>query len=1369
MAAINPATATTSTIQDLLQKLNDSDPDFRFMSLNDLLLVLTNGRPEILLNDYNTAAKTIDHLVHALDDQNGEVQNLAIKCLGPLVHRLPLVIVATLMEKLTALRLKNSVDNTVPAMALKAVVVALPAPVPGEAPTRENVDAYSTINRVLVPRFIGLQTSAKTTTSSRSSSHHQRQVAAAHTSGNAASESILDIKANPTAESVDVLIEVVRCFGPMLQPFEVEALQEAVFSVLHSTKGSSTVKKRAVAAASILAVYLSEEALTNVITLTVQALNKNNQATQRLYISILGSMARSIPLRFGRHIGEVVPFIFNALNEEELQKQLEAISNGNDPSDFNDVREAALVALDAFLSSCPNQMRPYTDEAIQACLRYIKYDPNYVDDDDEMDDAGDEDDGFGVDDDDEDFDADAGFDDDDDVSWKVRRCAAKAIHTLILTRSSGDLLDNGVLYRDASPLLIKRFDEREETVRLEVIAAMSLLVRKTGEGVIPEFSLDSHDLQTGSGTQLPLSRKRRRQSSAAGTAASQVAAGDALSPAFERRLSIPATGPRADLAGQTRAIVMACSKLLKGKQIPSKQAAVKLLNEIVAVQRGGLSDYLEHVFDPVLETVKSSSSSVASSSLSLGGGNASATPTTLRIAAIRLVGHIASTHSSKVLQPYLPSVVDAVLSAISDRFYKLSAEAIAASEDVIKSITPPRVRPTSVAAKFKPEVYKLYEVLTDRATASGIDAEVRQKAIQALGTLLSRSGVEGDLLLALDKRNAALESLLELLGNETSRLSAVRAIDAVAVSATDTVPFDGQWTRSVAVHLSAQLGKSNHALRGSCVQALRRLVQSPAAAGEFDDKTVSVLVTALCPVISRNDQRLLDPSLRVLKVLVEVSPALAVSSDVIQSICTLLQTSGPAAVLGPLLELVTAVGHSGQGQPLMNGLLQDVGVAGDPAIVGKLVGNLLVASDGSAGVTIDSFVNETQTFKADQTRVSLALSVLGEAGLRLGNDSPIKPEMFLEQFTSDYDKVSIAAAVALGRAGAGNVPHYLPVILQGLTAENGTQYLLLQSIKEVLQQVTTDHTDISEYTAEIWEKLLQVAEVENNKAVCAECMGRLAIAAPETYIGKLRGLLDNQAPALRAISVQAIRYALPDTGETFDAILREHLVAMLNKALSDKDMETRRLAMTALNSAANNKPELILGHLAELLPHIMEESKPKPELMREVMMGPFKHLVDDGLEVRKGAYETLYALMESAFSRISTLSLFDRVIAGLSDEHDIRAMCTLMVSRLAYIAPEETTRHLNSIAEKFRATLSSKLKDNAVKQEHEKQEDANKSVLRATLLLADRLKAALNDGSTAIDVGAHQTWLQYWEWANRSFDAQLRVLRTENRDRGGTY
>jgi hypothetical protein len=35
----------------------------------------------------------------------------------------------------------------------------------------------------------------------------------------------------------------------------------------------------------------------------------------------------------------------------------------------------------------------------------------------------------------------------------------------------------------------------------------------------------------------------------------------------------------------------------------------------------------------------------------------------------------------------------------------------------------------------------------------------------------------------------------------------------------------------------------------------------------------------------------------------------------------------------------------------------------------------------------------------------------------------------------------------------------------------------------------------------------------------------------------------------------------------------------------------------------------------------------RPELIRTVQMGPWQHKVDDGLEARKTAYETLYTLV----------------------------------------------------------------------------------------------------------------------------------------------
>ena len=79
MAGSIPANPTAHTVAALLPKLSDADPDFRFMSLNDLFTVLSNGHHGFLMQDYGTAAKAVDGILKTLDDQNGEVQNLAIK------------------------------------------------------------------------------------------------------------------------------------------------------------------------------------------------------------------------------------------------------------------------------------------------------------------------------------------------------------------------------------------------------------------------------------------------------------------------------------------------------------------------------------------------------------------------------------------------------------------------------------------------------------------------------------------------------------------------------------------------------------------------------------------------------------------------------------------------------------------------------------------------------------------------------------------------------------------------------------------------------------------------------------------------------------------------------------------------------------------------------------------------------------------------------------------------------------------------------------------------------------------------------------------------------------------------------------------
>ncbi|KAI8630318.1 TATA-binding protein interacting [Xylariaceae sp. FL1651] len=1070
------------TIGSLLTKLSDADPDFRFMSLNDLQQILTKPKADFLAHDYNTSSRMVDAVIKTLDDQNGEVQNLAVRCIGPLVTKIPISVITPMLEKLTMVEIKNSVDNSLPSLALRNAISSLQKPIPGVSPSREVIDTYNIISRVLIPRILGYSPPGGAPRSD--------------------SRGLLD-KAEPSPEAVDVLIEVVRCFGPLLQPLEVEKLQDVVVQVLERPTTPSPVKKRAVVALAVLAPCLTDDVLNAFIAKIQQVMKqpKISPVMLRLYITVLGSLARAIPHQFGTHLPEIVPSVFSTLSQEKLQKYVDAVNEGDDyDPEFNEVREVALVALESFIASCGAQMRPYTDEIISACLRYLKFDPNYAhDEDEEMDEdeeAGDDDD---LDEDDE-YEDDNDFDDDDDASWKVRRCAAKALYTLISTRST-DLLDNGTLYRDVALPLIRRFEEREESVRLEVISTMTLLIRKTGEGVIHSVTMDDELLQS-----LPGSRKRRRQSSGGFVLANKapyMGTPGLTSPTQE---SLPQTGPRADLSRLTPQLVKLSTNLLRGKQIATKQAVVTLLDDLIAVQNGGLSEYFDQVMQPVIDVTRGVAGNAGSTSTALSGGAASATATTLRMAVLRFTSDIAKTHSSSLFQPYLAKIVAGVVSAVNDKFYKISSEAIRTAEELVKAITPPRAKLTT--QKYKPELQKLYDTIVDRASANDADTEVRQRAIQALGTLIARTSTpDGLSLLPAEKRQAGLELLLDRLRNETTRLHAVRAIDSVAVFSSIPGSLEADWIQPVTLELCGQLRKANRALRGSSVQALQHMIMCPATKGHLTTDTISGIVAAIQPVVAANDSHLLGPALLIMAQLQLENPKVTASRDFVDALCELLKKSISGIALESLVALVTNIGQTGMGQPLMRGVLL-VGVAGDPAVVGKVAGALFVASGGNAGVTIESFIEElkmaSKMSPPDTSRQSLALAILGEIGLRLGPKSPLKPDIFLQQFRDEPDKVSVSAAVALGRAGAGNVPGYLPIILDATRKRGSHQYLLLQSIREVLHQVVTSATDIGAYERDIWDILFTSSLVEDNKAICAECIGRLAILKPKTYIPKLQ-------------------------------------------------------------------------------------------------------------------------------------------------------------------------------------------------------------------------------------------------------------------------
>ena len=134
--------------------------------------------------------------------------------------------------------------------------------------------------------------------------------------------------------------------------------------------------------------------------------------------------------------------------------------------------------------------------------------------------------------------------------------------------------------------------------------------------------------------------------------------------------------------------------------------------------------------------------------------------------------------------------------------------------------------------------------------------------------------------------------------------------------------------------------------------------------------------------------------------------------------------------------------------------------------------------------------------------------------------------------------------------------------------------------------------------------------------------------------------------------------------------------------------------------------------------------------------------------------------MVSVYSRINPLDLFDRVVSGIDDEHEIKILCNLMLTKLITLDPDETSRRLDAIAERFRAILSFKPKESSVKQDLEKAAEANKGVLKVSILLNDAFPIATG-ATMSVTVVQGQAWKGYWEWVEKEFKQQLVTMEKE--------
>ncbi|XP_012944580.1 cullin-associated NEDD8-dissociated protein 1 [Aplysia californica] len=1178
-------------IANLLEKMMSSDKDFRFMATNDLMAELQ--KDSIKLDD-DSERKVVKMLLKLLEDKNGEVQNLAVKCLGPLVSKVKEFQVETIVDTLCSNMLSDKEQlRDISSIGLKTVITELP-------PSSTTLAA---------------SICKKITTRLTNAISKQEDVSV-------------------QLEALDILGDLLSRFGGLLISFHI-TIKQALLPQLASPR--LAVRKRAIIAIGHLVMSCSTALFNELIEFLLTELTKNTStSTTRTYIQCVGAISRQAGSRFGEYLDKMVPLIVKFCK-----------------TDDDELTEFCLQAFESFVRRCPKEVSNFIPDIISICLKYVCHDPNYNYDDDE-----DEDMDTDLQDEDDDDESEDEYSDDDDMSWKVRRSAAKCLEAVVSTRH--DMLPE--FYKTVSPALIARFKEREENVKTDIFHAYIALLKQTRPVI--------------------------------------VVGGDNME---------EEEGPLNMLQAQIPDIVRAVHRQLREKSIKTRQGCFSLLTELVLVLPGALDQHLSSLMPGI--------------QYSLGDKNSSSN---MKIDTLSFLSTLLAHHSSAVFHPHIKVLVPPVVNAVSDPFYKITSEALLVTQQLVRVIRP---LDSQSSFDYKPYVKSLYACTVKRLKAADIDQEVKERAIACMGQIVANLG--DSLQMELKE---CLPIFLERLKNEITRLTTVKALTLVAQS---PLKIDIRFILEEGFPILASfLRKNQRALKLSTLQCLDVVVENYGNA--VNSSMIADVMKEMPPLINENDLHISQLTLNLLTTISRghKSSIANTQAEILPQILELVQSPLlQGGALNAVLEFFRALITLGLPKLGFRDLLQMLNMpVYDPRnstgpihrqayhSIARCVAALTEMSPLEASKVVSQFVSDIKNPKSTEHIVLFALLALGEIGknIDLSSHGDIQ-NVILECFSSTNEEVKSAASYALGNVSVGNLPKFLPFVLQEIESQPKRQYLLLHSLKEIINCESSSPGGLEilkSYVKTIWQMLFHNCECpeEGTRNVVSECMGKLTLVDPQNLINSLRKHLNDPSPLARSTVVTAIKFTISDQPQPIDPLLKMCIGDFL-RTLQDTDLTVRRVALVTFNSAAHNKPSLIRDLLETVLPHLYNETKVRKELIREVEMGPFKHTLDDGLDIRKAAFECMYTLLDSCLDRLDIFEFLNHVEDGLKDHYDIKMLTYLMLVRLSHLCPSAVLQRLDRLVEPIRATCTTKVKAHSVKQEYEKQEELKRSALRAVVAL----------------------------------------------------
>ena len=255
-------------------------------------------------------------------------------------------------------------------------------------------------------------------------------------------------------------------------------------------------------------------------------------------------------------------------------------------------------------------------------------------------------------------------------------------------------------------------------------------------------------------------------------------------------------GTSALLQQEVPRIVKAVSRQLKEKSVKTRVAAFHCLRQLVTTLPGCLAQHSALLVPGIDKALKDASSN------------------NLRIEALVFLQIALASHPPAVFQPHLAALQPPVIALVSDRYYKITAEALRVASELVKVMRP---EPPKADFDFKPYVAPMFACAKARLQSLDQDQEVKECAISCMGLVLSHLG---DACAA--ELPAVLPILLERLRNEITRVTTVKTFQRLA-SATMDMQL-GPVLQPVVAELCSFLRKASRPLRQTSLAALETIV-----------------------------------------------------------------------------------------------------------------------------------------------------------------------------------------------------------------------------------------------------------------------------------------------------------------------------------------------------------------------------------------------------------------------------------------------------------------------------------------------------------------------------------------------------------------